>query len=780
LALAASLCVSLFGGAPVAAAAEPSGFEFYKTYAETEAIIDAAVASAPDLARKLSIGQSAEGRPIWAIELTADIASGEQGKPEVVIDGLTHARERASAEMAVYMIKVLTNNYGVDTKLGRRVTRILDSTVVWIIPMLNPDGAEYDFSGGTFHDWSKNRQPTPGTSQIGTDIGRNFGFKWACCSASATDPASASYRGPSAWSAPETRAWGEFIQSREINGKQHVTQSLSLHAGTRKVLFPMAYTSANLPEGMSADDRAAFKALAKGIASRNNYKKMQRGDQAINDGAPDDWAYYTQGVFALTLDMAKGQNRRYYPSLKELNTDLVRNRPAVLWFLEQAGCPYRAAGLAEEHCAQAASAPVFAESVYQSAAAQAQQAGCWCVVASARTWLRHIDQSIGASQNELDMYMREADKNDWTDPSTSYYIRCTRGSPSPSFAHDGRGMAWTMYQYATPDGSLGFNDYLSTSRSDMNWQIVRSIRSSGQPVGVIAAAGLHAILAVGYSTRLDPLSQGENSILGMRVWDPWYQAGFGNWSGWPSGGFAPNSYVAINTWNDKYFKPDNNEGPYYAGKYVAILPASVAGPPSDNPVPSLGDAAWEAARAGPGEGAPPEGQSFAMASGSDTAAGPTLAADPTLAAAVENGMRANSLFNDPSLGNVPQGYSLGRTVNVESVAGENPYHLVELVAGYRVRAVALVERTADGYQFGELRPVTGLFHLPSFTEMRATLEANNLEGTPRLVWDWTSERNPPFVPFLAGRDPSDGGLSIITRLGVLDRSEFLQRVRADN
>ncbi|MEP7157958.1 MAG: M14 family zinc carboxypeptidase [Chloroflexota bacterium] len=773
VALAASVAVSLFGGAPVAAAAEPSGFEFYKTYAETEAIIDAAVANAPDIARKLSIGQSAEGRPIWAIEITADIAQGEQGKPEVVIDGLTQARERASAELAVYMIKVLTNNYGRDTKLGRRVTGILDSTVVWIIPMLNPDGAEYDFSGGTFHDWSKNRQPLPGTGEIGIDIGRNFGFAWGCCAADGSNPASATYRGPEPWSAPEAVAYRNFVSSRGAGGTQRVTETLSLHSGGKKVLWPMAHTSDNLTDVMTADDRAAFAALAKGITNRNNYARMQHGDVTIDDGDPGDWAYYQAGIFALTLDMRKGANRRYYPTLSELNKDLVRNRSAVLWFLEQAGCPYRAAGLADQHCTQTASAPPYAQSVYRSSAAQAQQAGCWCAVASAQTWLRHIDESNVVSQNQLDMYMREADKNDWTDPSTDYYIRCTRGSPSPSFAHDGRGMAWTMYQYASVDGSLGFNDYGSTSRSDMNWQIVRSIRASGMPVGVIAAAGRHAILAVGYSTDSDPLDTGTNSILGMRVWDPWYQSGFGSFSGWPTGGFAPNSYVALNTWNSKYFTADNNEGPYYAGKYVAILPTSVYGPPSDNPVPSLGQAAWEEAQAAQAaQGAP------AMTAKSAPAA--TSATQPTLAAAIEDGLRANALFNDASLGNVPESYTLGRSVSVESVAGELPYQLVELVSGWRVRAVALVESTADGYEFGELRPVTGLFHLPSLTEMRATLDANDLEGTPRLVWDWTSERNGPFAPFLAGRDPSSGDLSILTRWGTLDLGEFLDKVRADN
>ena len=154
-------------------------------------------------------------------------------------------------------------------------------------------------------------------------------------------------------------------------------------------------------------------------------------------------------------------------------------------------------------------------------------------------------------------------------------------------------------------------------------------------------------------------------------------------------------------------------------------------------------------------------------------------ADPTLAAAIDNALRAHGLFNDPQLGDVPETYSLGRSVSVESLTGDDPYVLVELVAGASVRAVALVERTSEGFQFGELRPITGSFRLPTLNEMRATLTANGLEGTPQLVWDWTSERNPMFAPFLAGHDPVDGSLSIITGSGLLNRGEFLQKARAD-
>ena len=53
--------------------------------------------------------------------------------------------------------------------------------------MLNPDGAEYDMSGGHWHQWRKNRQPTPDPSEIGIDLNRNWGYHWGGGSGKGTD-----------------------------------------------------------------------------------------------------------------------------------------------------------------------------------------------------------------------------------------------------------------------------------------------------------------------------------------------------------------------------------------------------------------------------------------------------------------------------------------------------------------------------------------------------------------------------------------------------------------
>jgi hypothetical protein len=332
------------------AGAEPAGYSYLHTYAETVSLIDTTVANHPDIAQKFSIGPSYHGRPIVGIKLTANVAAGVQAKPEALIDGLIHARERASLELAVYMISLLTDNYGhTGSKLGRRITSLLDSTVVYIIPILNPDGAVYDFKDGYFHEWRKNRQPIPNSSAIGVDLNRQFGFKWACCGGSSSDPYSDFYHGPYAWFAPEVIAFRAFVLAHAF------TEELSLHSAAHRVLWPYGYTTRAVPSTMTPDDHATFVALGKGVASRNGYTAEQSSAMYVSDGDGNDWAYHAAGVFVLTLEMARGSVKRYYPSQSELAADLDRNRPAVLWYLEQAGCPYASAGLGPTYCSTATS-----------------------------------------------------------------------------------------------------------------------------------------------------------------------------------------------------------------------------------------------------------------------------------------------------------------------------------------------------------------------------------------------------------------------------------------
>jgi carboxypeptidase T len=332
--------------APASAApAPPPGYESYHTYDALTAELAQLAVDHPDLVQLESIGQSHEGREIWLVKVSAEVTA-DRSLPEVLISGMVHARERIANEMAMYAIHLLVDNYGTDA----RITAILDAREVWVIPMANPDGADYDIDAGTFHNWRKNRQPNAGTSCVGTDLNRNFGYRWGGAGSSG-DPCSNTYRGKSAWSAPETKAWRHFVRSRVIDGRQQITSAIDYHAYGRLVLWPYGYTYTTLPKDMTAHDQKALAKLGKQVAARNNYTAGQSSSTLYKtSGDSTDWMYGEQRIFAYTIELAKGKPLPFYSTPAQIDAETERNRDALLYFLEQADCPYRAAGLAKLDC----------------------------------------------------------------------------------------------------------------------------------------------------------------------------------------------------------------------------------------------------------------------------------------------------------------------------------------------------------------------------------------------------------------------------------------------
>ncbi len=331
----------------------PSGYQGYHDYAEMMDDIDSVIAAHPNIVAKQSIGQSYEGRTIWAIKISDHVATDED-EPEVLMESLHHAREHLTVEQSLEIIHLLADNYNLATTLGQRVTDIVNSREIWVVPMVNPDGAEYDISGGQFQNWRRNREPIPGSSSIGVDLNRNWGYMWGCCHGSSGTPGTTTYRGPSPWFAPEVVALRDFVLSRRVNGRQQITEAISWHTFNEQVMWPYGYTTTDVPRTMTADDHAAFVALGTGMANRNGYIPQQMSDLYILDGAASDWLYGDQRIFAFTIEMYptdKSGVGGFYPPDSIIARETTRNDDAVLYFLEHADCPYSTVpALAVTHC----------------------------------------------------------------------------------------------------------------------------------------------------------------------------------------------------------------------------------------------------------------------------------------------------------------------------------------------------------------------------------------------------------------------------------------------
>ena len=116
-------------------------------------------------------------------------------------------------------------------------------------------------------------------------------------------PSSRNYRGWKPFSAPETKALSDFVNSRVIGGQQQIRTHVSLHTNGELILYPYSYTTTNLPSDMTAIDRTTFVDLAQDMAATNGYTVRQSGDWYISDGDQSDWMYGRHRIFSFTVEL---------------------------------------------------------------------------------------------------------------------------------------------------------------------------------------------------------------------------------------------------------------------------------------------------------------------------------------------------------------------------------------------------------------------------------------------------------------------------------------------
>jgi hypothetical protein len=342
-------------GFAIQLAPRPSDFPIadagYHTYAEMVAAVQASAAAHPSIVKLFSIGVSYQGRDLLAAKISDNVDQDED-EPEALFVGLYHAREHLTVEMQLYLLHLLTDHYGLAGQ--EQITNLVDSREIYLIFELNPDGGEFDIASGSYQFWRKNRQPNAGWAELGIDLNRNHSYKWGCCGGSSIFPGAEDYRGVASASTPEVAAIERFVNSRVIGGRQQIQVAISFHSYSELVLWPYGYTYDDLPPDMWPDDHAVFVALGQAMAASNRYQPMQASDLYPTDGDFADWAYGRHRIFAFTFEMYPALSlfggAGFYPPASAIAAETDRNRGAVLYLLEQAGCPYAAIGKAAERC----------------------------------------------------------------------------------------------------------------------------------------------------------------------------------------------------------------------------------------------------------------------------------------------------------------------------------------------------------------------------------------------------------------------------------------------
>lgn len=136
-------------------------FDSYHDYDAMTAHLQALAAAYPALCQLTSIATSFRGRNVWMATLTNPATGPAHEKPGFYIDAQIHAEEHATSATALYAIWYLLTNYGADEEC----TRLLDSQVFYVIPRINPDGAEYSLKE-PYHPWCGNGRFLPGEDRM--------------------------------------------------------------------------------------------------------------------------------------------------------------------------------------------------------------------------------------------------------------------------------------------------------------------------------------------------------------------------------------------------------------------------------------------------------------------------------------------------------------------------------------------------------------------------------------------------------------------------------------
>lgn len=287
---------------------QAKGAGVYHSYASLTSDLQAYAAAHSNLCRLVSIGQSVQGRELWAMKITdnPDLAEDE---PQFKYVATMHGDEPLGMEMCVYLIDHLLTSYPVDG----RVSNLVNNTGIWILPLMNPDGLE----SGTRYNAN------------GYDLNRVFPD-------GAVDNIGNILYGPAMATAHRPV---EVVRVMEWSATNRFTASANLHGGTMVVNYP--YDNDGLGSVFSpTPDESLFQAIARAYSSNNPpmWASAEFPQGIVNgaawysiDGGMQDWNYRYLGNNEVTIEMSDDKE----PLESQLPLFWTNNIQSMLTYMEQ-------------------------------------------------------------------------------------------------------------------------------------------------------------------------------------------------------------------------------------------------------------------------------------------------------------------------------------------------------------------------------------------------------------------------------------------------------------
>lgn len=294
-------------------------WDSYMDYATIQAYMNELIALRPDLASSFTLGTTVENRAILGLRVSAP---GGGTKPMVFFHGGIHAREWITVPVSLYVADQLIRHYDTDPFIHE----LVDRCDFRIVPVLNVDG--YLYTWGPNRLWRKNRRVNSDGS-IGVDLNRNFGYQWGGEGASAT-PSNDTYRGPSAFSEPETQAVRDFMIAHP-----EIRAYCDIHSYSQLIMWAWGYQAALAP------DNAVLDVI--GTQMRNivfSVHGMTYVDGPIYttiypaSGTSVDYAYGGRGILAFTYELRDTGTNGFTLPASQILPNCEEIFPALMYYAD--------------------------------------------------------------------------------------------------------------------------------------------------------------------------------------------------------------------------------------------------------------------------------------------------------------------------------------------------------------------------------------------------------------------------------------------------------------
>eukprot|EP00009_Paramoeba_aestuarina_P008839 CAMPEP_0201521132 /NCGR_PEP_ID=MMETSP0161_2-20130828/14236_1 /ASSEMBLY_ACC=CAM_ASM_000251 /TAXON_ID=180227 /ORGANISM="Neoparamoeba aestuarina, Strain SoJaBio B1-5/56/2" /LENGTH=499 /DNA_ID=CAMNT_0047919709 /DNA_START=24 /DNA_END=1523 /DNA_ORIENTATION=+ len=287
----------------------------YHHYDDLEACLRNYTETYPNVTELFTIGKSSQGREMWGIKITQNIDEESPEKPELHYIGNMHGDEVVGRELLLRFIGYYLDTYHEATyveemrTLGREaraecahpIVRLMEETVLYIIPSMNPDGFELG------RRENANRY----------DLNRNFPDQ---------------FRGISYAIQPETRNIMDWTDEHNF------VISINFHGGDIVVSYPYDGTRTGMRQYSKSPEDEVIVMMAKEYASFNSDMLANRGfTDGVTNGAAwyplyggmADWKYEEQGDIELTVELSTTK----WPSAYRLQNYWEQNQHSMTNFL---------------------------------------------------------------------------------------------------------------------------------------------------------------------------------------------------------------------------------------------------------------------------------------------------------------------------------------------------------------------------------------------------------------------------------------------------------------